>query len=65
MSRCLKKGCRNFTAQGFRFCRRNDCGTSHLEGMGKHGPVSEDDAECAGGCEEHYLYCQCVESGEE
>ena len=22
-------------------------------------PISEDDAECSGGCEEHYLYCEC------
>ena len=24
-------------------------------------PKSEADAECAGGCEEHYLYCECKE----
>jgi len=22
-------------------------------------PISEDDAECSGGCEEHHLYCEC------
>ncbi len=28
--------------------------------MSKAGqPISIDDAECAGGCEEHYLYCKC------
>ena len=28
--------------------------------MSKAGqPISIDDAECAGGCEEHHLYCKC------
>ncbi len=37
-----------------------DCdhvGAGRLNKAGE--PISIDDAECAGGCEEHYLFCKC------
>jgi len=49
---CARTECERFTWESFIY-KPDDC--EPISGT----PISEDDAECAGGCEEHYLYCNC------